>query len=130
MRLISVPFRIGPKGGIAVTSDLDQIARQQILDVLTTNRFERPMRPYHGAQLDAVVFDVADPTSLADEGMRAKEKLRRSVTIGRIDTVRFRPHASVEGAIEVIVTYVLPPYQDTREVRATLRGLITQETPF
>lgn len=79
MSTISVPFTFS-EGSLLSTDDPDKIARQQILDVLMTDKFERVMYPNYGAATRRMLFDNVDSLSVADYRDTAQDGLNRHLT--------------------------------------------------
>ena len=65
MRTISVPFTFSG-GALQTTEDPHQIARQEILDVLMTDKYERVMNPSYGAATRRLLFQPHDSLVVAD----------------------------------------------------------------
>ncbi len=65
MRTISVPFTFSG-GSLQTTEDPHQIARQEILDVLMTDKYERVMNPSYGAATRRLLFQPHDSLVVAD----------------------------------------------------------------
>ena len=65
MRTIAVPFTFSG-GTLQTTTDPHQIARQEILDVLMTDKYERVMNPSYGAATRRLLFQPHDSLVVAD----------------------------------------------------------------
>ena len=65
MSTISVPFTFAG-GTLQTTDDPHQIARQEILDVLMTDKYERVMSPGYGAATRRLLFQPHDSLVVAD----------------------------------------------------------------
>ncbi len=128
MITISTPFRIDANGQLAVTASLQEAAEHQILDVLMTHLRERTMRPTYGAGIRELLFDVTDPGALSYTAERAREALEAYVTESRIESVSIEE--SSPGLVEAHVTYTLIPYDRTFTLRASLVGVVTEESAF
>lgn len=83
MRSISLPFRFSG-GKIADTEDNGVIAKQRIIDALTTDRFERVNRPEYGASIKSLLFDNFDPLIFADYRIDAIRDLNDYVSNAKI----------------------------------------------
>ena len=59
MRTIAVPFSFSG-GSLRTTSNPHTIARQEIIDVLTTDNYERVMAPMYGANTSSLMFTQVD----------------------------------------------------------------------
>lgn len=83
MRSISIPFRFNG-GKVADTEDSGVIAKQRIIDALTTDRFERVNRPEYGSSIKALLFDNNDPLVFADYRVDALRDLNEYVSNAKI----------------------------------------------
>lgn len=59
MRTIAVPFSFSG-GSLRTTTNPHTIARQEIIDVLTTDNYERVMAPMYGANTSSLLFTQVD----------------------------------------------------------------------
>lgn len=55
---ISIPFRLGDDGGIAVEENPDVQIRQRVDTLVATEPGERPMNPAYGVALSTLVFET------------------------------------------------------------------------
>lgn len=62
---ISVPFTF-TDAGVATTDDPDEIARQEIINILMTEKYERVMDPSYGAGTARLLFQTLDSLVVAD----------------------------------------------------------------
>lgn len=60
MATFKTPFYITEAGKVAVEKDPNRAIEQQIIDVLTTAPFERPMNPGYGANAMALLYEPVD----------------------------------------------------------------------
>ena len=65
MRTISVPFTFSG-GSLQNTDDPHKIARQEIINVLMTEQYERVMAPGYGASTTRLLFTTLDNLVVAD----------------------------------------------------------------
>jgi phage baseplate assembly protein W len=79
VKAISYPFRLAPGGKIAVTKSYDEVVRGQVIDALMTNQGERVMRPQHGCDIQASLFDPSDELVRRDAASVIKERLQQFV---------------------------------------------------
>lgn len=88
---ISFPFRVGPRGGISMsTTKRYNMAHieESIEQILRTRVQERVMELYFGSELDLQLFEPNDPTThnfIAMEIVEALEELEERVEISRND---------------------------------------------
>lgn len=83
MLSISIPFRF-EDGKVSDTENNSIIAKQRIIDVLATDRFERVNRPEYGLSLNSLLFDNFDPLVFADYKVDALRTLNDYVSNARI----------------------------------------------
>jgi len=62
---IAVPFTFSG-GSLQTTDDAHTIARQEIIDVLMTNQYDRVMEPHYGATTRQLLFQQLDSLVVAD----------------------------------------------------------------
>ncbi len=79
MSTISVPFTFS-HGSLAHTDDPDTIARQEILDIIMTDKYERVMIPNYGAATRRLLFEHSDSLAIADYKETAQDGLNRHLT--------------------------------------------------
>ena len=79
---ISVPFTFSG-GSIQTTDDPHKIARQEILDVIMTNTYERVMMPHYGAATRRLLFQTLDSLMVADYKEETMDMLNRSLSNSR-----------------------------------------------
>ena len=65
MRTIAVPFSFSG-GSLRTTANPHTIARQEIIDVLVTDNYERVMAPMYGASTSSLLFTQVDNLVEAD----------------------------------------------------------------
>lgn len=83
MTTISVPFTFS-NGSLVSTDDPDKIARQEILDVLMTDKYERVMIPNYGAATRRLLFEHSDSLAIADYKETAQDGLNRHLTNSKV----------------------------------------------
>ena len=79
---ISVPFTFSG-GSLQTTDDPHTIARQEILDVIMTNKYERVMLPYYGAATRRLLFQSLDALMVADYEEETLDILNRHLSNSR-----------------------------------------------
>lgn len=89
MKSISIPFRF-ENGRVAETEDDDKIARQRIVDVLATDRYERVNRPEYGANIRSLLFEPLDPLIFADYRIDAIKDINDYVSNAKITDLQVR----------------------------------------
>lgn len=128
MRTLKVPFQIDSRGGLAVVEDTDTIVRQQIIDILVTAFYERPMNPLYGAGLQNIVFQPILSSMLALEESTVRSLLASRVTLAKITSVTLVQSKVVPSRIDVAVSYSLIPSTVTTTLRTSVSALVTEDT--
>ncbi len=116
MRTIAVPFSFSG-GYLRTTADPHLIARQEIIDVLVTDTFERVMAPSYGANTSSLMFEpIVDALIEADfkDGALAmlNDNLTNAVAVGLTITSKspdgsYAGPGDAEATIYVNVNYKL-----------------------
>lgn len=110
MRSISVPFRF-ENGKVASTTDNGVIAKQRILDALSTDIYERVNRPGYGLAINSLLFDSFDELLFSDYRIDAIRELNDYVSNARIVDLQIRAgnpivyNGSQENTLNVRVRY-------------------------
>jgi phage baseplate assembly protein W len=112
---IAVPFTF-TGGAIQATDDPHTIARQEILDVIMTNTYERVMMPHYGASTQRLLFQTLDSLVVADYKEETLDMLNRSLSNSRAMSLTVTDRApdgswsgpgGVESSLFVNVQYQL-----------------------
>jgi phage baseplate assembly protein W len=135
MTSIRVPFSINSSGKVAKAIDPQVIAEQQIIDVLTTDKFERVIRPDYGASAQQLLFEPIDDLVFSEFKMDALQELNRNLTIATVSDIRIRP-VSVpvtgdegQNVLEIWVRYKMLPFtQASFTFRITAPSYLTEES--
>ncbi|CAB4185558.1 hypothetical protein UFOVP1130_76 [uncultured Caudovirales phage] len=91
MSAIKTPFQIAPSGRVAHVLDQNTIARQQILDVLTTSKFERTMRAGYGAGANELMYEPVDALIFSEFKVDAMMELNKQVHMASVIDIRVAP---------------------------------------
>jgi phage baseplate assembly protein W len=91
MSTIKTPFQIAPSGRVAHVLDQNIIARQQILDVLVTSKFERTMRAGYGAGANDLMYEPVDDLIFSEFKVDAMMELSKQVRIAAITDLYVAP---------------------------------------
>lgn len=91
MTAISVPFRIADNGRVAVTTDIEEAARQRILDVLVTTKGERVMRPIYGSGAYDLLFEPVDDLLYGEFRIDAMNELNLNVSGVAVQNIIVEP---------------------------------------
>jgi phage baseplate assembly protein W len=135
MTSIRVPFSINASGKVTKALDPQVIAEQQIIDVLTTDKFERVLRPDYGASAQQLLFEPMDELVFSEFKMDALQELNRNLTIATVSDIRIRP-VSVpvtgdegQNVLEIWVRYKMLPFTQTSfTFRITAPSYLTEES--
>lgn len=80
---IDLSFDVKPNGELYKKRDAAAI-KQSLKNIILTNRFEKPFKPYYGGDIRALLFELMDP-DIEDE---IKEKITNTCA-------RFEPRAEI-----------------------------------
>jgi phage baseplate assembly protein W len=135
MTSIRVPFSINASGKVAKALDPQVIAEQQIIDVLTTDKFERVLRPDYGASAQQLLFEPMDDLVFSEFKMDALQELNRNLTIATVSDIRIRPLSvpvtgdEGQNVLEIWVRYKMLPFTQTSfTFRITAPNYLTEES--
>lgn len=135
MPSILVPFTIDSSGRVAKAIEPDLIARQQIVDILTTDKFERMLRPDYGAGAQQLLFEPVDDLIYSEFKMDALQEINKNLAIATVTDIRISP-VSVpvtgdegQNTLEIWVRYrVLPFAQSSFTFRITAPNILNEES--
>jgi phage baseplate assembly protein W len=91
MPSIYTPFRIDSSGRVAKTNTPERIVEQQIIDVLTTSKFERVMRPTYGAGATQLLYEPVDDLIYGEFKADALMELNKQLTTASISNMMIQP---------------------------------------
>ena len=91
MPSIYTPFRIDGSGRVAKTNTPERIVEQQIMDVLTTSKFERVMRPTYGAGATQLLYEPVDDLIYGEFKTDALMELNKHLTMASINNMLIQP---------------------------------------
>ena len=91
MPSIYTPFRIDAAGRVAKTNTPERIAEQQIIDVLTTSKFERVMRPTYGAGATQLLWEPVDDLIYGEFKTDALMELNKQMSSASIKNLIIQP---------------------------------------
>lgn len=136
MKSIKVPFNFSG-GRVATTSSPTVVAEQKIINVLTTNKYERVMRHRYGANVNQLLYEEIDELSTADFIIDAKQEAADSISRTSILDIKLTPtntiaaYGNSETTLGITVTYRIPlgaPQVVAFKVAAP--GITTEDTPI
>lgn len=91
MPSINVPFRIDSSGRVAKTTTPEKIVEQQIIDILTTSKFERVMRPQYGAGANDLLFEPVDDLIYGEFRTDALMEISKHLTMATVTNISVAP---------------------------------------
>ena len=91
MPSIYTPFKIDNSGRVAKTNTPERIVEQHIIDVLTTSKFERVMRPTYGAGATQLLYEPVDDLIYGEFKTDALMELNKHLTMASINNMLIQP---------------------------------------
>lgn len=128
MRNIAVPFRFDG-GRVGTTTNPDTVARQKIIDVLTTSHYERLGLPSYGAGIRGLLFEPIDSLVEADFKIDAINEVHNRVSGVTIHDIRIKQSDIEESTAEIFVYYSLP-LSPIQVLSFILTETLTEESPL
>lgn len=108
VRGLSFPLRVGNKGGFVMSNHIDHI-EESIVQILSTQFYERVMLPEFGSDIDAYIFDPNEVETHALVQYEIVEALTKWEPRIVIDTDGVKVEA--EGSyMYVTITYAIANY--------------------
>lgn len=128
MRSLVAPFTV-IGGRIATTNDPDTIARQKILNCLTTDPLERVAIPDYGAGINQLLFENIDSLLEADFKVDAINEMSSRISGVQVVDIRVRKTDESEALVRVLYK---TPLSAVREAtfRIAIPGQINEESPI
>jgi phage baseplate assembly protein W len=136
MKAIKLPFQF-INGRLATTTSPEVAAKQKIIDVLTTGKFERVMRHNYGVGLQELVFEPVDELAFVDFKTDALHTMAE--TLSRVEVVDLviapsnstRYYGADETTVVVNVVYRLPlGALKVLSFNLAIPGLLNEDTPI
>lgn len=115
MPSIRVPFQINDSGSVVSVSTPEKIIEQKIIDILTTSRFERVMRPEYGSGAYDLLFEPVDELVYGEFRTDALDEINRNLTSASVIDISIAPARQpyfdddVSSTIEITVRYMSRP---------------------
>ena len=128
MKNIAVPFRFDG-GRVGTTTNPDTVARQKIIDVLTTSHYERLGLPSYGAGIRGLLFEPIDSLVEADFKIDAINEVHNRVSGVTIHDIRIKQSDIEESTAEIFVYYSLP-LSPIQVLSFVLTETLTEESPL
>ena len=112
---LSFPFRIGSDGRMAAVNTLEEHVRDEIVQLILTNRGERPFLVDFGGGVRRLVFEAADDATAA----MAKAGITQAINrwLGHRVTLEYINVKVENSMITVDIRYRLAGSEDTRVLR-------------
>lgn len=136
MASIRIPFQFD-EGKVLTTKDPAVAAEQKIVDVLTTNNYERVMNHEYGAGVRKLLFEPISSLDISDFSIDAQQELGNNITRVSIldikiseeeETVSF---GNPETTLGVTVTYSIPlGSPKVMSFSLTAGGVLVEDTPI
>ncbi len=127
MKSISVPFRFNTNGVVSITEDTAIIAKQKIIDVLVTDKYERVNNPDYGLAINSLLFSPFDPLIFSDYKIDAISDLNNFVSNAQILDIEFTSPDSMNNYSESTLT-VRVIYRTNDGTLATLVANVNPNT--
>lgn len=136
MASIRVPFQF-ESGRVLTTSLPERVAEQKIIDVLTTDNYERAMRHDYGAGINKLLFEPIDSLNLTDFSIDARQEMVDNITRVSILDIRVSDEEATasfgnpDTTLGVTVVYQIPlgsPQVLSFKIEST--GVIVEDTPI
>jgi len=134
MSTIKTPFQIAPSGRVDQVLDQNSIARQHVMDVLVTSKYERTMRPGYGAGANDLMFEPVDELVFSEFKTDAMMEFNKHINVASVLDVRVAPmetpYFGDDGtALEVSVHYrTAAPGVQSLTYQITSMDNLTEET--
>lgn len=115
MPSIRIPFQVNDSGSVGSVSTPEKIIEQKIIDILTTSRFERVMRPEYGSGAYDLLFEPVDELVYGEFRTDALDEINRNLTSASVVDVIIAPaqqpyfNDSLSSTIEITVRYMSRP---------------------
>lgn len=127
MKSLIVPFQVNG-GHVADTSDVGQIIRQKIINVLTTGKLERVGLPHYGAGVQQLLFEAIDSLVEADFKIDAASELGDNIT--GLNLVDLRITQTAESRADITVLF-RTPLSNVRSMTFSVRlSDLDEESPL
>jgi len=136
MKSIKVPFNFSG-GRVATTFSPEIVAEQKIVNVLTTNKYERVMRHRYGANINQLLYEEIDELSIIDFVVDAKHEASDNISRTSILDIKITSPNTVasygnsETTLGITVIYRIPlgaPQVVSFKIAAP--GITTEDTPI
>lgn len=128
MKALMFPFQIDVNGHVATVSTYPDIVRGQLIDALMTNWDERVMRPQHGCNAQAALFDPTEELVRADAARQIMTRVANHAPRVVTRSVRFTTDRMDPGNVWVDVSYSAGAFDEAREVRLPVAWFMSEET--
>jgi len=109
------PPQVGQQGGLALTSDRNEID-QAIHIILTTSPGQRMMRPAFGCRLQELVFSPNNSLTAAQARRFVEEALGMWEPRIIVTQVEVHPDSNKDNCLQIEVEYEIKPTHDRRSL--------------
>lgn len=130
MRTLKTPFQIDARGGLAYTISTQDVVEQQIIDILVTSKFERPMNPNYGADLLDFIFSPVRTQLLSVKADEIRALLNATLSLATIVSLNLSSVPGSDSSLSLDIRYTISPSPTLISLTRTISGLISEETTF
>jgi hypothetical protein len=130
MNVLSTPFRIDIDGHVATTGTYAKVVRDQLVNVLMTNRLERIMRPQYGSDLSRALFDPTDELVRSDAARQVMQRIQQWAPRVTMYSVKFSVDDMRTGQVFVDVVYKAGAFAEVQTIKLPVSSFIDQESPL
>lgn len=111
----SAPFGVDGRGGIGLVSG-DRVVERSILNILSTAKGERRMRPHFGCGIHDLVFAPNDPTTVGLIESQVLEALGWWEPRIRVEGIDVEPDIDDDGLLLITIRYIIKATQAERNL--------------
>lgn len=112
MRSIKIPFNF-EEGNVSITTNVDTIVKQEIINYFMTINGERVMNQQYGGNLPQLSFEINDPLVLADYKLDAISDVNSNLSFGKVLDMAVLDNENTtfyeENVATVLVRYAVTP---------------------
>jgi phage baseplate assembly protein W len=106
---IKLPVSRDPDDGYSLTKTLEQVATQNLKNLLLTNPGERMMDPDFGVGLKRYLFEMRTEEVNYEMNSKIREQVSKYLTYINIKNINFENDLLNENMITVSITYSISP---------------------
>jgi phage baseplate assembly protein W len=136
MASIKTPFQFN-NGRLMTTTDPGEVARQKIVDVLTTSRFERVMRHSYGVDVKSLLFENIEELEFADFKTEAIQEMSNYLSRVSVLDIQIVPASLYDyynkdsTTLTLNIVYKLPlGAPQVFKLNVAVPGSLNEDTPI